>query len=68
MEDVLFHEQCLLSLAGQGKLKVKPKDGPAYSLVPTIEEFRMLKAAVKVLKLCKITTKVMEQKKFPLYL
>ena len=65
MEDVLFHEQCLLSLAGQGKLKVKPKDGPAYSLVPSIEEFRMLKAAVKVLKVCKITTKVMEQEKVP---
>ena len=65
MEDVLHHEQCLLSLAGKGKLKVKPKDATAYSLVPSVEEFRLLKAAVKVLKVCKVTTKVMEQEKVP---
>ena len=65
MEDVLHHEQCLLSLASKGKLKVKPKNEPAYSLVPSIDEFRLVKAAVKVLKVCKITTKVMEQEKVP---
>ena len=65
MEDVLHHEQCLLSLAGKGKLKVKPKEGPAYSLVPSIDEFRLVKAAVRVLKVCKVTTKVMEQEKVP---
>ena len=65
MEDVLHHEQCLLSLASKGKLKVEPKNEPAYSLVPSIDEFRLVKAAVKVLKVCKITTKVMEQEKVP---
>jgi hypothetical protein len=65
MEDVLHHEKCLVSLAGQGKLRVKPKDQPAYSLIPSLEEFRLIKAAVKVLKVCKITTKIMEQDKVP---
>ena len=59
MEDVLYHEKCLVSLAGQGKLRVKPKDQPAYSLIPSLEEFRLIKAAVKVLKVCKISTKCM---------
>ena len=43
MSDVLYHEQCLLSLATQGKLRVKKKGEPAYSLVPSPEEFRMMR-------------------------
>ena len=65
MEDVLYHEKCLMSLASQGKMKVKPREGPAYSLVPTFEEFRMISAGVEALKIPKRTTKVMEQEKCP---
>ena len=46
MEDVLYHEKCFMSLASQGKLKVKPREGPAYSLIPTLEEFRIIRAGV----------------------
>ena len=65
MEDVFYHKTCLMSLASKGKLKVKPKDGPAYSLIPTLEEFRMIKASVDVLSIVKRTTKVMEQEFVP---
>ena len=65
MSDVLYHEQCLQSLAAQGKLRVKKKGEPAYSLVPTPEEFRMMKGGVMVLQHCKTFTKIMEQEKVP---
>jgi hypothetical protein len=65
MEDVLYHKTCLMSLASQGKLKVKPKNGPVYSLIPSLEELRMIKAGVDILSIVKSTTKVMEQEKVP---
>lgn len=65
MSDVLYHEQCLLSLAAQGKLRVKKKGEPAYSLVPSPEEFRMMRGGVMVLQHCKTFTKIMEQEVVP---
>ena len=41
------------------------REGPAYSLVPTFEEFRMISAGVEALKFPKRTTKVMEQEVVP---
>ena len=63
MSDVVYHEQCLLSLAAKGKLRIKKKGEPAYSLVPSPEEFRMIKGGIMVLQHCKTFTKIMEQEK-----
>ena len=38
MRDVVYHEECLLSLAAKGKLSVKKKGEPAYSLVPSQDD------------------------------
>ena len=64
MEGVLYHEECFLRLARRGELVVE-KDGEEKNLIPSIANFLMMKAGVKVLKLCKETTKVFEQEKVP---
>ena len=64
MEGVIYHEECLMRLARQGKFTKKSK-GRTYSLVPTISQFRMIKAGVKVLRFCNVTTKQFEQEKIP---
>jgi hypothetical protein len=64
MEGVVYHEECLMRLARQGKFTKKSK-GRTYSLVPTISQFRMIKAGFKVLRFCKVTTKQFEQEKVP---
>ena len=63
MSDVVYYEQCLLSLAAKGKLRIKKKGEPAYSLVPSPEEFRMIKGGIMVFQHCKTFTKIMEQEK-----
>ena len=65
MEGIIYHESCLMRLAMKGKFKVKPVRKPTYSLVPTIEEFEMIKAGEKVLSICMTTTKIFEQEKVP---
>ena len=63
-EGVNYHQDCLLRLARKGKLKVK-KDKQVTSLVPTIEEFELIETAIKVLKICQVTTKTFEQEAEP---
>lgn len=63
-EGVNYHQDCLLRLARKGKLKVK-KDKQVISLVPTIEEFELIETAIKVLKICQVTTKTFEQEAEP---
>jgi hypothetical protein len=65
MQSVLYHEDCLLRLARKGKLVVKDKERVSHSLVPSIQEFQMAAAGVKILKLCQVTTKLFEQEKVP---
>ena len=65
MEGTIYHEECLMRLARKGKFKVKPPGKPAYSLVPTPQEFEMIRAGVNVLIVCKTTTKIFEQEKVP---
>ena len=66
MEGVLYHEECLMKLARRGELtKEDPNTGERKSLIPSISDFIMIKAAVKVLEKCKITTKLFEQEKVP---
>ena len=38
------------------------------SLVPTMDEFELIGTAIKVLKICKDTTKIFEKKQFQLFL
>ena len=64
MDGVLYHQDCLLRLARKGKLKVK-RDKQVVSLVPTMEEFDLIETAVKVLKVCQVTTKIFEQEAVP---
>ena len=64
MEATTYHQDCLLRLARKGKFKVK-RDKQVVSLVPSMEEFELLNAGVKVLKVCQQTTKVMEQEVVP---
>ena len=64
MEGILYHEECFHRLARRGELVVE-KDGEEKNLIPSIANFLMMKAGVKVLKLCKETTKVFEQEKVP---
>ena len=63
-EGVNYHQDCLLRLARKGKLKVK-KDKQVISLVPTMEEFELISTAIKVLKICQVTTKIFEQEAVP---
>ena len=63
-EGVNYHQDCLLRLARRGKLKVK-KDKQVVSLVPTMEEFELIATAIKVLKVCQVTTKTFEQEALP---
>jgi hypothetical protein len=66
MEAVLYHEDCLSRLARRGKLVVKDKETKtSNALVPKMEEFKMAAAGVKILKICKVTTKIFEQEKVP---
>ena len=65
MEGVIYHEECLMRLARKGKFKVKPKGKPVFSLLPTPQEFEMISAGVKVLKVCQTTTKIFEHEKVP---
>ena len=64
MEGVLYHEECLMRLARKGKL-TKKVDGHTISMVPSVSNFRMIKGGVKVLKICKATTKLFETEKSP---
>ena len=49
-----------------GKLRVKDKEtGVTTSLIPTIGEFELVKAGVKVLAHCRTTTKLFEVEKEP---
>ena len=64
MEGILYHEECLMRLARKGKL-TKKVDGHTISMVPSISNFRMIKGGVKVLKICKATTKLFEKEKSP---
>ena len=66
MESVLYHKECLVRLAMKGKLRVKDKEtGVTTSLIPTIGEFELVKAGVKVLAHCRTTTKLFEVEKEP---
>ena len=65
MEGVLYHEECLLRLARKGLLQVEGSDGIKRKIIPSISNFLMIKAGVKILKHCKITTKIFEQEKVP---
>ena len=66
MESVLYHKECLVRLAMKGKLRVKDKKtGVTTSLIPTIGEFELVKAGVKVLAHCRTTTKLFEVEKEP---
>ena len=66
MEGVLYHEECLMRLARRGELtKEDPTTGERKSLIPSITDFIMIKAAVKVLEKCKVTTKIFEKEKVP---
>ena len=65
MKDVVYHEKCLLSLAANGKLRVKKRGEQPRSLVPTHEEFKMIRGGVQVLQHCQTFTKIMEQEKTP---
>ena len=56
MDSVMYHEECLESLA---------KEGHLVGIVPTISEFLLIKGARKVLEECKITTKLWEGEKAP---
>ena len=44
---------------------MKDKDGINQDLIPSIQEFRLIKAGVTVLEKCKETTKIFEQEKVP---
>ena len=57
MKEVLYHEDCLVSLARQGKLMVK-EQGVSYSLIPSHQEFNLIRAGVIILEKCRHTTKV----------
>ena len=65
MAGVSYHKQCLMNLANRGELVVKDKDGINQDLIPSIQEFRLIKAGVTVLEKCKETTKIFEQEKVP---
>ena len=55
-----------MRLARRGELtKEDATTGERKSLIPTITDFIMIKAAVKVLEKCKVTTKVFEKEKVP---
>ncbi len=66
METMLYHEECFMRLARRGELVTEDKvTGERRSLIPSINDFIMIKAAVKVLQKCKETTKLFEQEKIP---
>ena len=65
MEGVLYHEECFMRLARKGLLQVEGSDGIKRKIIPSISNFLMIKAGVKILKHCKITTKIFEQEKVP---
>ena len=65
MEGVLYHKECFMRLARKGLLQVEGSDGIKRKIIPSISNFLMIKAGVKILKHCKITTKIFEQEKVP---
>ena len=65
MEGVLYHEECLLNMARRGELDIEDSEGNRSNYIPSVENFHMIQAGVKVLKICKITTKIFEQEKVP---
>ena len=62
MEGVAYHEECLLRLARKGQMMVE-REGVQRKIIPSISNFLMIKAGIKILKHCQITTKVFEQEK-----
>ena len=52
-----------LQLARRGELVMENKDGNKVSLVPTFTEFRMIKAAVKILENAKLPPKYLSKKR-----
>ena len=65
MSGVLYHETCLLNMARKGHLRFENTEGVLNDLIPSINDFRMIEAAVEVLEKCKTTTKIFEQEKIP---
>ena len=52
-------------MARKGHLRFENADGVTTDLVPSINDFRVIEAAVEILEKCKITTKLFEQEKIP---